>query len=73
MQLILTLKIKTMSDYDRWFISKDGTTTIKCKRESFIDALADQFGKLKAAQMYSQFRRATFAENCRLELELMED
>ena len=47
MRLMLTLKIKTMSDYDRWFISKDGTTTIKCKRESFIDALADQFGKLE--------------------------
>jgi hypothetical protein len=62
-----------MSDYDKWFISKDGTTTIKCKRESLIDALTDQFGKLKASQMFSQFRRATFAENCRLELKLMED
>ena len=62
-----------MSDYDRWFISKDGTTTIKCKRESFIDALSDLFGKVKASQIYSQFRRATFAENCKLELELMEE
>lgn len=62
-----------MSDYDKWFISKDGTTTIKCKRERFMDALIDLVGKIKAAQIYSQFRRATFSENCRLELELTED
>lgn len=34
-----------VSDYDRWFISTDGTdTAILCKREKFIDHLKDVFG-----------------------------
>jgi hypothetical protein len=61
-----------MSDYDRWFIHKDGTP-IKCKRERFSDCLKDLFGATKAAAMYKEFRRASFAENCRLELELLEE
>ena len=61
------------SDYGKWFISTDGTeTAVKCKREKFMDALIDAVGRTRASQIYSQFRRATFAENCRLELELME-
>jgi hypothetical protein len=61
------------SDYDKWFISTDGTeTAIKCKREKFMDALIDLVGKAKASQIHSKFRRATFSENCKLELELME-
>jgi hypothetical protein len=59
------------SDYDRWFIGQDGTA-IKCKRERFMDALIDLVGKTKASQIYHQFRRATFSESCRLELESME-
>ena len=59
------------SDYDKWFIHKDGTA-IKCKRENLIDALKDTAGAVKAAQMLPMFRRATFSESCRLELELLE-
>ena len=47
------------SDYDKWFIHKDGTA-IKCKRENLIDALKDTVGAVKAAQMLPMFRRATF-------------
>lgn len=62
------------SDYDKWFISTDGTqTAIKCKREKFMDALIDTVGRTRASQIFTQFRRATFSESCRLELELMED
>ena len=61
------------SDYDRWFVSKDGTmTAVKCKRERFSDFLKDMFGPVRAAALLPLFRRATFAENCRYELELME-
>lgn len=59
------------SDYDKWFISTDGTA-VKCKREKFMDALIDAVGKARASQIFTQFRRATFSESCRLELELME-
>ena len=62
-----------MSDYDRWFVSLDGTTAIKSKREKFSDHLRDVFGPVKAARIVNQFRRATFSENCRYELEEMED
>ena len=62
------------SDYDKWFVSTDGTmTAIKCKREKFIDFLRDLFGPVKASNLVSQFRRATFAEHCHYELELKED
>ena len=62
-----------MSDYGKWFISTDRSkTAIKCTREKFADFLKDLFGSVKAASMASQFRRATFSENCRLELEEME-
>ena len=62
------------SDYDKWFICKDGSmTTIKCKREKLIDALKDAVGPIKAAQLFPLFRRATFSEHCKLELEMMED
>ena len=61
------------SDYDKWFISTDGTeTAVKCKREKFMDALIDAVGKARASQIFTQSRRATFSESCRLELELME-
>lgn len=59
------------SDNDKWFIHADGTA-IKCKRENLIDALKDTVGAVKAAQMLPMFRRATFSESCRLELELLE-
>lgn len=59
------------SDYDKWFVSKDGTA-VKCKREKFMDALIDAVGRTRASQIFTQFRRATFSESCRLELELME-
>lgn len=62
-----------MSDYDRWFIHKDGKTSIKCKREKFMDCLKDIVGVSRAASMYKEFRRATFSENCRLEIELTEN
>ena len=62
-----------MSDYDRWFISTDGTNTaILCKRERLIDALKDARGAERAAATIRQFRRATFSESCRLELEMLE-
>ena len=62
-----------MSDYDKWFISTDGTNTaILCKRERLIDGLKDSLGAERAAKAVKQFRRATFAESCRLELEMME-
>ena len=36
---------QAMSDYDRWFISTDGTNTaILCKRERLIDALKECMG-----------------------------
>ena len=61
------------SDYDKWFVTKDGSQAIKCKRERLIDALRDSVGAKKAAEIFPQFRRATFSEHCRLELESMED
>ena len=62
------------SDYDKWFVAKDGSqTAIKCKREKLIDALRDSVGIQKAAEIFPLFRRATFSEHCKLELELMED
>lgn len=61
----------SVSDYDRWFISTNGTdTAILCKREKFIDHLKDVFGAKKAAVMRPQFRKANFFEQCRLEIEL---
>lgn len=61
------------SDYDKWFICMDGTNSaIKCKRERLIDALKDSVGSARAAQLLPMFRRATFSESCRLELELTE-
>lgn len=61
------------SDYDKWFISTDESkTAIKCKRERLIDALKDTVGPKRAAEILPLFRRATFTESCRLELELME-
>lgn len=62
-----------MSDYDKWFISTDGTNTaFLCKRERLIDALKDCLGIERAAATVKLFRRATFSESCRLELEMME-
>ena len=62
------------SDYDKWFVSKDGSeTAIKCKKERLIDALRDAVGATRAAQIFPKFRKATFAEHCKLELELLED
>ena len=62
-----------MSDYDRWFISTDGTNTaVLCKRERLIDALKESLGAERAAKTVRMFRRATFSESCRLELEMME-
>lgn len=61
------------SDYDRWFVSKDGTQqAIKCNRENFLDCLRDLLGPEKAAQTFPLFRKASFSEQCKLELELME-
>lgn len=60
------------SDYDRWFICTDGSA-IKCKRERFSDFLKDLLGAEKAAKAYPLYRKATFSENCRLELELTEE
>lgn len=66
--------MRETSDYDKWFVSKDGSeTAIKCKREKLIDALKDAFGATRASMIYSKFRRATFSEHCKLELELLED
>lgn len=62
-----------MSDYGKWFISTDRThTAVKCKREKFMDCLIETFGRERASKLFSQFRRATFSENCRLEIESME-
>lgn len=60
-----------MSDYDRWFVCTDGSA-IKCKRERFLDFLKDLLGPEKASKAYPLYRKATFSENCRLELELTE-
>lgn len=59
------------SDYDRWFVCTDGSA-IKCKRERFLDFLKDLLGAEKASKAYPLYRKATFSENCRLELELTE-
>ena len=61
------------SDYGKWFICTDGSmTAIKCTMERFMDCLKDLVGPERAAKIFPLFRRATFSENCRLELELME-
>lgn len=61
------------SDYGKWFVSTDRSrTSLKCTREKFSDYLRDLFGSVKAAEMIGKFRRATFEEFCRLELEEME-
>ena len=63
-----------MSDYNKWFISKDQyETAIKCKRERLIDQLKDILGPVRAAEVFPRFRQATFAEHCRLELSLLND
>ena len=63
-----------MSDYDKWFISTDGTNTaILCKRERLIDGLRDCMGSERASKVVKQFRKATFSESCRLELEMLGD
>ena len=59
------------SDYGKWFISADGTA-VKCKRERLIDALRDSVGVTKAAEIFPLFRRASFSESCKLEIELTE-
>ena len=59
------------SDYDKWFIHQDGTP-ILCKREKLIDALKDAVGAKRAAEIFPLFRKATFSESCKLELQLME-
>ena len=62
------------SDYGKWFVSKDGKfSAIKCNRDKFIDCLRAVFGAQKAAQIFTSFRKATFEEHCRLELDTMED
>ena len=73
MQLILMKMMK--SDYDKWFVSKDAAPfpAIKCKRERLIDALREAVGPVRAAKLLPSFRPATFAEHCRLELELLEN
>lgn len=63
-----------MSDYGKWFICKDGSmTAIKCTMERFHDCLKDLVGSERAVKIFPLFRRATFSENCKLELEFMED
>jgi hypothetical protein len=63
-----------MSDYNKWFVSTDATeTAILCKKDKFIDALKEAVGPIKAAKLFSSFRRATFEEHCKLEFELLED
>lgn len=62
------------SDYDKWFVSKDGSmTAIKCKRERLSDHLTDVFGAIRASKILPQFRRANFSEHCKLELDSLED
>lgn len=62
------------SDYGKWFVSKDGRyPAIKCNREKLIDCLKAVYGSQKASQIHPYFRKATFEEHCRLELDLMED
>lgn len=62
------------SDYGKWFVSKGSSkSALKCTREKFMDYLKDIFGPAKAASLFPQFRRATFAEHCSLELDLLED
>lgn len=61
------------SDYGKWFVSTDGTEeAIKCNRENLIDCLKDIVGPERAAKIFPKFRKATFAEHCRLELELLD-
>ena len=61
------------SDFDKWFICMDGSNTaIKCRRERLIDALRDSVGPERASVIFPLFRRATFAESCKFELELIE-
>ena len=62
------------SDYGKWFVSTDGTEqAIKCNRESFIDCLKDIVGPERASKIFKSFRKATFAEHCKLELLLQEE
>lgn len=61
------------SDYGKWFICTDGSmAAIKCTMERFMDCLKDLVGSQRAAHIYHKFRKATFTENCRLEIELTE-
>ena len=62
------------SDYGKCCVSNDGRySAIKCNREKLIDCLKAVFGAQKASQICPLFRKATFEEHCRLELDLMED
>lgn len=61
------------SDYDRWFVSLEGGEPIKCKRERLTDHLRDTVGPVEASRIFPLYRRATFSENCKLELIQMED
>jgi len=61
------------SDYGKWFICTDGSMdAIKCSMESFVECLKDLFGPERASKLFPKFRRASFSENCKLELESME-
>lgn len=61
------------SDYGKWFVSVDKSgTALKCTRERFSDYLREMFGPVKAAELVGKFRRATFEEFCRLELDELE-
>lgn len=64
-------KMKKVSDKGKWFVSADGTA-VKCDKESFLQWCLSFFGAKLYREKFALFRRATFEEYCKLELQNME-
>lgn len=63
---------KEKSDRGKWFISLDGSTAIRCEKDSFLEMCKKIFGKTEYREKFSLFRSATFEEYCSLELDFIE-
>lgn len=63
--------MKKVSDKDKWFVSQDGSA-VKCNMESFLEWCRQFFGDKLYREKFALFRRATFEEYCKLELQNME-
>lgn len=63
--------MKEVNDYRKWFVSDSGTI-IQCPKDSFKEYCKSIFGS-EWHTRYKMFRRATFEEHCRFELDLIND